>query len=58
MMWGLRNVGFRSFESSTGLALDVPGSPCGVVFVTNCWPVEPSVVVWLVRGERRRQPLL
>ncbi len=27
MMWGLRNVGFRSFEGSTGLALGVPGPP-------------------------------
>ena len=44
--------------ASTGLALDVPGSPFGVVFVTICWPVEPSVVVWLVRGERRRQPVV
>ncbi len=26
MMWGLRDVGFRSFEGSTGLALNVPGS--------------------------------
>jgi transposase len=29
-----------------------------VVFVTICWPVEPWVVVWLVRGERRRQPVV
>jgi hypothetical protein len=38
----LRDVGFRSFEGSTGLALNVPGPPSGVVFVTNCRPVEPS----------------
>jgi len=30
----LRNVVFCSFEGSTGLALNVPGPPCGVVFVT------------------------
>ncbi len=50
MMGVLRNVGFRSFEGSTGLALDVPGPPCGVVFVTNCRPVET-----LGRGVARKR---
>ena len=59
MMWGLRDVGFRSlgeFDGFGSLSAWLPRF--GVVFVTNCRPVEFSVVVWLVGGERWRQPLL
>ena len=59
MMWGLRDVGFRSlgeFDGFGSLSAWLPRF--GVVFVTNCRPVEPWVVVWLVRGERRRQPVV
>jgi hypothetical protein len=41
-----------------GLALDVPGIPFVGVFLANCRPVELSVVVWLERGERQRQPFV
>ena len=58
MMWlVLRCCWCRSVGVPTGLALDVPGVECGV-FVTNCRPVGTLAMVWLVRGERQRQPLL
>ena len=43
--------------NSAGVALGVPDTLFGV-FVTNCLLVGAPVVVWLVRGERQRQPVL